>query len=85
MPDPTAPERLAEIRSKPFEDLTPDEMLTWSIADPAEYYAAAGRDARRMVEREAEAARRRRAARNRERVLVPFRWLARLWGGSRHA
>lgn len=82
MPDPT-PERLTEIRSRPFEDLTPDEMLTWSMADPAEYYAAARRDARRMVEREAEAAHRRRAARNRERVLAPFRWLARLWGGGR--
>lgn len=83
-PDPTTPERLAEIRSKPFSDLTPGEMLTWSTADPGEYYAAAERDARRVVEQEAEAARRRGAARRRERMLSPFRRLACLLGGGRH-
>lgn len=77
----TITERLAEIRSKPFGDLTASEQADWMTHDADTYFAAANVWARGVAEREFEREMRRRGAEDVQRVLRPFRRLGRLVSG----
>lgn len=85
--DPTTPERLAEIRSKPLGDLTPHDRLYWLTVDPNSYWETCHRAARQDAEREVAAelqdARRQAAAGDRQRLLAPVRAVTRVIRRSR--
>jgi hypothetical protein len=77
--------RLAAIRSKPFGDLTSSEQAEWFECDRDAYFAAANVWARAVAEQDIDAALRRRAAQDRERIIRPFRRLAAALSGGGEA